>query len=151
MKWLIQKSYGGTELGRGVIIGDIAGHLQALPLDKAFEVEIRPYRSRRTVDQNAALFGVLYPPLMEFVGLSGDRDKQDLHEYFCGEFFGWREVNVMGKTKHQPKRTTTTDEEGKSVTIDVATFNEFIAFIQQRAAENGCVLPDPDPHLKVKK
>ena len=52
-KWVIQKSHAGTELGRGVIIGDIAGHLQALPLDKAFEVEIRPYRSRRTVDQNS--------------------------------------------------------------------------------------------------
>jgi hypothetical protein len=53
MKWLIQKAYPGTEVGRGVVIGQIAGALQTLDTDKAWVVEVKQHRSRRTLPQNS--------------------------------------------------------------------------------------------------
>ena len=53
MKWLIQKSYAGTELGRGVVIGAITEALQKLPHDRAWTVRIYPTQTTRTLSQNA--------------------------------------------------------------------------------------------------
>ena len=123
-------------------------HISLIDPDKATTITIEPYKKPRSSKQNATLFGVKYPPLMEFMGLSGDREKNELHELFCGEFFGWIEYEIMGKKKQRPKRTTTTDESGKRDILPIPEFIDFVEYIDRRAAEQGCVLPDPDPMFR---
>ena len=95
--------------------------------------------------QNRALWGVAYPPIMEAMGLRGEADREEIHEYFCGEYWGWIEYEILGKRKQRPRRTTTKNELGQRDVIGKLLMAEFYNFIQQRAAENGIYVPDPDP------
>jgi hypothetical protein len=116
--------------------------LAALDVTKAFEIIIRPAKKERSDLQNRALWGVAYKTLHKATG----NDPEDLHEYFCGEYFGWVEYRVMGKRRLRPKRTTTKDDRGKRDVISTLELKDFYAFIQQRAAETVAVyVPDPDP------
>jgi hypothetical protein len=115
--------------------------IDRLPDDKPWQIDIEPLKKARTNKQNHALFGVAYAELREQTG----NDKDDLHEYFCGEYFGWDEYFIMGQKHKRPIRTTTTDHEGKRQVMSAAEFSGFYAFIQRRSAENGYYVSDPDP------
>jgi len=119
------------------LIGTLTG------LSDRFEWEVRIVRAtkQRTDDQNHALFGVAYKALRDQTG----NDVDDLHTYFLGEYFGWVEHDVMGRSKLKPRRTTTTDEQGKRQVLNTVDFADFYDFIQRRAAEAGYIVPDPDP------
>jgi len=114
----------------------VADYLPGKPL----RVTITQLRSERTHAQNNALFGVAYAALKEQTG----NDPDDLHTYFCGEFFGWEEIDVMGKKRVVPRRTTTTDENGRRSVMPKIEFSDFYGFIQRRAAEVGYDVPDPE-------
>lgn len=108
-------------------------------------VEVSEVRRGRSGSQNASLWGVAYPPLMAHMGLRGEREAEELHEFWCGEYFGWVTYDIMGQRKKRPRRTTTTDEMGQRKVIATVEFMDFYAFIQQRSAEYGVFVPDPDP------
>lgn len=110
---------------------------QTLPLD----VECKAWKAPRTDEQNNALWGVAYKTLHLLTG----NDPDDLHDFFCGEHFGWVESDVMGQRKRKPRRTTTVDETGRKKKLSTEEFARFYDFIQQRSAENGYFVPDPDP------
>ena len=116
--------------------------------DPQFEVVIRHHKKDRSLAQNHSLFGVAYPPLMEHMGMRGDADRKDLHTYFCGEYFGWVDYTILDKRKQRPKRTTTRDEEGKRDLLDTVAMADFYSFVQQRGAEHGVDVPDPQPTEK---
>lgn len=116
--------------------------IDALPETKSWVIEVRPFVKKRTLDQNAAMFGLAYKIIMEATGLEGERDRQKLHETFCGDFFGWKDIPILGR---KPRRTTTTDEDGNNNTIDTATMAKLYDHIQRTAAEYGIFVPDPDP------
>lgn len=107
------------------------------------EATERPYRVRiskgstRSIEQNAYLWGVCYETLL---GEGGLRDmgwrNEDLHEYFLGEYFGWEELDGMGRKRVRPLR--------RSSKLRVMEFADFIGFIQERAAQMGVVIPDPE-------
>lgn len=114
---------------------------QALPL----EVACDPVRAKRTSAHNAYLFGVAYPPIVEATGfeVGGDGRSGGLHEYCCGEFFGWVDRPVP-KTPRNPAgiesvpfRTTTRDEHGKRDVVDSATFGRFVETVYMVAAQAG--------------
>ena len=107
-------------------------------------VTVEEVKEDRSTKQRAALFGVAYASLMAQMGLRGAREKDDLHEFMLGEYFGWRERPGLGPPRKFPIRTTTTDENGKRDVISVRQQMDFYAFIQQRAAEGGYDVPDPD-------
>lgn len=115
--------------------------LSSIPLETAFQVTLAPLKKERSNLQNKALWGCAYETLRKLTG----NDKDDLHEYFCGEYFGWEVKDVMGAKKKSPKRTTTTDYDGKRDVISTIHLSDFYSFIQQRSAENGYYVPDPDP------
>lgn len=124
--------------------------LQSLPLvsngrPKRWELRIVPYSPKRSEPQLRALFGVAYPPLMEHAGLSGEKEKNELHTMMCGEYWGWNEKVILGRKKLNPKRTTTTDEHGKRDVLSKMDFCDFYAFVQRKGAEFGAFVPDPDP------
>lgn len=130
--------------------------LQALPLavngrPKRWKVMISEYHPQRSDEQNAALWAVAYPPLMAHMGLRGEKEREELHEYFCGEYFGWVQYEILGKRKQRPRRTTTRDENGKRDVIPKLEFAEFYNFIQARAAQHGVFVPDPDPEYALRE
>ena len=132
---------------RDQILANLHAFLDKLPIDKPWCIEIEPLRKERTIKQNKALFGLAYVELEEQTG----SDKNDLHWAFCGEFFGWVDVNVMGKTKRMPARTTTTGYDGKHDVVPTEIFAKFYDFIQRRAAENGFYVSDPDPMWRINR
>jgi hypothetical protein len=107
---------------------------------ETWEVTVKKYKRDRSDAQNSALWGLAYKIMAEETG----NDPDDLHVYFCGEFFGWREVDVLGKKKVKPRRTTTRDENGKRDVIKTSEFSDFFNTIQRRAAEIGIYIPDPE-------
>lgn len=112
---------------------------------KELTVTVEEYRPARSTKQRSALFGCAYKALMEQMGLRGERDKEALHSMLCGEWWGWREVETLGSVRRVPVRTTTINADGKRDEISVKEALEFYAFIQERAAEYGFDVPDPDP------
>lgn len=126
-----------------------AARVQRFVLDaypgKPLEVIVRKRKRERSDPQNRTLFGVMYPVIMDFCGLSGEEEKQELHATFCGDYWGWTEYSIRGHRKRKPKRTTTTNEEGRRDVISTLDFMAFCAFIQRTMAPLGCFVPDPDP------
>lgn len=120
--------------------------IDALAPAKSWRIEIRENRKERSLDQNAAMFGVAYATIMEATGLEGDAERKQLHRDFCGDFFGW----VNGPLGHRkPVRTTTTNEHGERDVIDTATMARFYDFIVRTASEYNIVIPDPNPFWKM--
>lgn len=119
----------------------LMGFLSSLPTDKEFKVTIGEVKRERSNAQNNALFGVAYKVLGEFTGYTAP----ELHEMFLRSYFGETETNVLGKVIVKPRRTTTTDETGKRNVLSTVEFMNFYAHIQQKGAEIGCYVPDPDP------
>jgi len=116
--------------------------LSALDVTKDFQVTIGLVKKERSDLQNRALWGCAYKTLRDATG----NDPEDLHTYFCGEYFGWVEYEVMGATRKRPRRSTTKDENGKRDVISTIHLQDFYGFIQQRSAETvGVYVPDPDP------
>lgn len=116
--------------------------LSTLDVTKDFQVTIGLVKKERSDLQNRALWGCAYKTLRDATG----NDAEDLHTYFCGEYFGWVEYDVLGATRKRPRRSTTKDENGKRDVISTRDLQDFYAFIQQRSAETvGVFVPDPDP------
>lgn len=114
---------------------------QPLPLDVAADRA----KDARTHAHNAYLFGVAYPPIVEATGfeVGGDGRSGGLHEFCCGEHFGWVDRPVP-KTPRNPAgiesvpfRTTTRDENGRRNVVDTATFCAFVETVGRIAAEAG--------------
>lgn len=107
---------------------------QPLPLD----VEAKPWRKSRSNEQNALLWA-MYGPLADHMGY----DRDDIHEWMCGRFFGWKDIKVP-KTPRNPEglasvpvRSTTRDENGKRNVIDRQTFAKFVDMVDRVAAQAG--------------
>jgi len=136
-----------SDPARPRVLENAIAFLRMLPDGKAWQLTVEPYAKPRTDDQNAALWAVAYPPLMDFMGLRGDDARKQLHWFLCGEFFGWVDL-PMGR---KPRRTTTKDEHGKRSKVDTKTFADFYSFVQQKGAELGVFVPDPDPFWREAK
>jgi hypothetical protein len=117
--------------------------IAALPTTKSWMIEVKQYAKPRTLDQNAATFGLAYEVIMEATGLSGEREREKLHHDFCGDFFGWVDRPIIGR---MPRRTTTTGEDGKRDVVDTKTMAALYDHIQRTMLEYGIMVPDPDPN-----
>lgn len=118
----------------------IVEFLSSLDLKKRWQVTIAPVKKERSDQQNRALWGCAYEHLRRQTG----NDKQDLHDYFCGERWGWDVKQIMGMKRKAPKRSTTTGYNGERDVISTLELQDFYSFIQQRSAEHGFDVPDPD-------
>lgn len=105
----------------------------SLALDKAWRVEVTPWKPRRSDEQNRYLWGVVYPAIAE--RLEGWH-KDDIHEYCLGECFGWETIEGLGRKRLRPLK--------RSSRMNKQEFTDYIAWIQQRMAEHGIVIPDPE-------
>lgn len=115
--------------------------LDCLP-GKELEIEIRQRKRERTPPQCRYLNGVAYKLLGQHTGYERD----EISEYLCGSYFGWVEKKLPGgRTKQVPRRTTTTDENGKRDVLGRVPFGEYVAYVQRVGAKAGVYIPDPDP------
>ena len=130
---------------REAAIASLARLVASFLPGRELTVTVDEAKRERSAKQRASLFGVAYAALMPQMGLRGERDKEQLHDFMCGEYFGWRNAEFLGKPIRRPARTTTTNERGEKAVISVREQMDFYAFIQQRAAEYGYDVPDPDP------
>ena len=137
-----------TERDQAILAVD--NYLRICLPGKPLKVEITEDKPERTDKQNRSLWGVAYPPIMEFMGLRGESDKEDLHSFWCGEYWGWVTTDFLGKKKQHPVRTTTHNEEGNRDPITIGEMIKFWDFIQQRAAEHGICVPAPDPGWRIR-
>ena len=108
-----------------------------LPMGKPWKVSVNEYRKTRSNEQNRYLWGVCYPTILETGGetLAG-WTKEDLHDYFLGEHFGWETIEGFGKKRIKPFR--------RSSKLSTMEFVDFVDFIQQKAAELGIYIPSPN-------
>lgn len=127
---------------RATVLKNAHAFLDRLPDSQSWEIEVKRHVKARTDKQRKALFAVAYKAMMEFSGLQGADDKEELHRFWCGEYFGWT-VDAFGRKR--PERTTMKDHAGRQDEISVDEALKFYHFLQQRAAEVGCFIADPDP------
>lgn len=118
--------------------------VQAQPLP--LEVECKPWKRTRSNEQNALLFGVVYPPIAEAMGYPVDGDN-GIHAFMCGTFFGWVDRPVP-KTPNNPQgvasfplRTTTRDPDGKRNVLSAQDFSRFLDHVDRIAASAGVFVP----------
>ncbi len=115
--------------------------LEALP-GKELEIEIRPRKRERSNQQCRYLNGVAYKLLSDATGYERD----DISEYLCGSYWGWKDKPMPGKkTAQVPIRTTTKDADGKRCVLSKLDFADYVAWVQRFAAKQGVLIPDPDP------
>ena len=122
---------------REASVDRLAKFALALPLDKGWAFEVTEARRKRTLEQNAYLWGVVYATLEKATG----QEAEDWHNYWLGEFFGWDKVELFGRSKLKPKR--------RSSRLTTVEFADYIDFIARKCAEQGIYIPEPNEMLKV--
>jgi hypothetical protein len=110
-------------------------------------VRVSIARPERTPDQLRYLWGVAIQMLADHSGY----EREDVHEYLCGSYWGWKPKRLPGGRESQvPIRTTTTNEDGERDVIDGDAFWDYVEFVQRVGARQGVVIPDPDPNYRIK-
>ena len=102
----------------------------------AWQVTVEPFKKPRTNQQNAYLWGVVYPTILETGGeaLKGWQ-ADDLHEYFLGEIYGWETLEGMGRKRMKPVK--------RSSRMNRSEFMDYLEQISQRCANLGIIIPEP--------
>lgn len=130
--------------GRAADIARLVPVLELFAEGKPLNVSIGIARPQRTPPQLAYLWAV---PL-KILGTAMGFDATEVHEYACGEHWGWtRDALPGGRFRERPIRTTTTDADGSRDVIDGDEFWGYVEFLQRMGAKAGVVIPDPDPSL----
>jgi hypothetical protein len=122
-------------IGKGGDMTRAFAVIQALVRDGATEITVKPYKARRTVDQNALLWSIY----TEIIKRGGEQmagwDKDDLHELFLQLHFGSK-VLTLGQHK---KRTALR----RSSRLNKQEFSDFVEFIVRYMANEGVYIELP--------
>lgn len=119
---------------RLVVVQRIGRVLENLPMLR-WRVEVSEAKPIRSNNQNAYLWGVVYPAILKVGNLDG-WEAADVHEYLLGEWAGWEVVEAFGRKRQRPIR--------RSSKLTKLEFVDFVRFIQNRMAEHGIYVPDPN-------
>lgn len=125
--------------GAAVALGRIRRYLEGLPSNVAFDVTVAEHKPRRSLAQNAYLWGVVYPAILEHEQLRG-WSPDDLHEYCLGEWSGWEKIEcqAFGRARLRPRM--------RSSTLNKQQFTDFIEDIKARMAALGIQIPEANEH-----
>jgi hypothetical protein len=114
------------------VLARVKRFLLMLDATKTWKVEITEYKRTRSNEQNAYLWGVAYPSILQH--LPG-WDADDVHEFCLGECFGWETMEGLGRKRLKPIR--------RSSKLSTTEFSAYVEFIQRTMAEKGIYVPDP--------
>lgn len=111
--------------------------LVELPRDRMHRMTVEEVKGKRSLSQNAYMWGVCYPTILEKGGeaLAG-WTAQDLHDYFLGEYHGWEVIEGFGRKRMRPIK--------RSSKLSKFEFMQYVDFIQRKAAEMGIYIPSPN-------
>lgn len=113
--------------------------IRGLNVELPWKLVIAEYKPQRSDQQNRWLWS-MYQQIIE---VSGETmrgwTKDDLHEFFLGEWSGWETVEGFGRKRMKPMR--------RSSALNKQEFSDYAAFIQRYMAERGVYLSDPDEYL----
>lgn len=132
---------------RPQVTANLHRYIDGLPQGKSYRFEICEHRKNQSEDQLGARFGLAYKTIMRHMGLQGEEEKQQLHRFMCGEYFGWVKTPI-GK---RPARSTTKNEKGERKPLDTLEASDFWDFIVRKAAEFDIFIPDPNPFWKEQR
>jgi len=110
--------------------------VQGLDPSRAWCIEVLEWKRPRTDLQNRFLWGVCYPAVLEGGGetLAG-WTRDDIHEYFLGECFGWETLEGFGRKRMRPIK--------RSSKLNKQEFSDYLLFLETRCADMGIVIPEP--------
>jgi hypothetical protein len=111
------------------------------------EIEIRPSKSRRSLDQNALFWKWMEELSGYFTKHGRPLTKDDAHDLMCHKFLGYV-TKVIGETTIVKPVTTSK--------LPVGDFTMFLEEIDAWAVDKGCMLPTPADsahaeHMKSQK
>lgn len=106
--------------------------LEELPESMAYRVSMEEAKPTRTLSQNAMLWA-LYGEIIKRGGEAMQGwTKDDLHDFFLGEHFGWEKLTGMGRPRMRPLR--------RSSRLSKSEFSDFVESIHRFMAHRGVVL-----------
>lgn len=119
------------------IIKAVATMVAAVDTTKSWCITVEPWKRKRSDAQNRFLWGVAYPMILEQGGETlGGWTRDDLHEYFLGECFGWEVLEGFGRKRMRPLK--------RSSGLTKDEFTEYLMFLEQRCLDMGMgPLPEP--------
>jgi len=119
------------------IIKAVATMVAAIDTSKSWCISVEPWKRKRSDAQNRFLWGVAYPMILEQGGETlGGWGRDDLHEYFLGECFGWEMLEGFGRKRMRPLK--------RSSALTKEEFTEYLMFLEQRCIDMGMgPLPEP--------
>ena len=110
--------------------------VQQLP-KKPLSVTVELWKKPRTNQQNAYLWGVVYPTVLEAGGeMLRGWTRDDLHDYFLGECFGWETLEGFGRSRSKPVK--------RSSSLNRQEFSDYLTFLDTRCADMGIIIPEPN-------
>jgi len=116
-----------------------AEYIQHIKSEPLLEVQIKEYKDNRTLEQNAYLWGVVYPAIREWhIEKHGiDYTCEEYHEHYKKRFIDSIVKEVFGDIQ---KIYTTKGSKKK--------FNSYIEKLYQHYAEQGLYIPSPDKGMR---
>ena len=102
--------------------------------NREWSIEIKQWREKRSNAQVSYFWAGIVNPVVEETG----NDKNTIHDWLCGEYFGWEEHKVFGQVRKRPVQTLTSPEP-LSVT-QMVNFNEWCV---SRLAQEGYLIESP--------
>lgn len=94
------------DLITGVISGKCADQERLDEILRSFEgkkikITVKKWDEKRTVDQNSGLWR-----WNTILGNEVGYTPEEMHYYMCGEFYGWKTIEICGKKIDRPNKTT---------------------------------------------
>jgi hypothetical protein len=119
------------------IANAISNMVSRLDPAQSWQITVEAFKPKRSDQQNAFLWGVVYPSILEGGGeaLRG-WTTNDLHEYFLIEAFGSEVIEGFGRKRHKPLR--------RSSKLTKQEFSDYLAIIEAKCAELGIHIPEPN-------
>jgi hypothetical protein len=108
---------------------DCIRQIQSLPIDKAWEVEIKPWRKKRTLPQNSRHWPILTDISEQVADENGKHYAPEVwHRYFLDLFWGKDTIMLDGKPVLVSKSSTD---------LDVPEFSDWDTQIESWGVEHG--------------
>lgn len=107
--------------------------INGLDTTKAWVVEVKLFKKKRSLNQNAFLHAVPLKIICDHTGY----DIEDMKTYLLGTAYGWEEYRMFGETRKRPMK--------RSHELKTDEFNWFLEWIEAWAArELQLAIPKPN-------
>ncbi len=122
-------------MDRTGIIARIGKVLTALPIDKAWRLNIEESKPTRSPQQNKLLWAIYGQIIAKGGETMSGWDKEDLHDFFLLEHFGGEPRKLLGRTRMVPNR--------RSSRLNKQEFSDYVDHIVRFMAERAVFIDLP--------